>query len=101
MSIISYPANSPYFSTPQLSWRIDRWAFRYIPPNSGDTQVTLQIQHQYRPDKLSYDLYSTPSYWWVFAVRNPFLRSDPVWDFVAGLTIEVPTLDYLRRILGG
>ena len=100
MTKIAYAANSPYYQTPQFSWYIGNFVFRPIPPDSADKPFTLQQQHQYRPDRLSFDLYGTPSYWWVFCVRNPFLRSDPVWDFIAGLTIMVPSANYLNQLLG-
>lgn len=100
MGVINYPANSAYSNTPQTSWYITNLVFRPIPPDSGDQQFTLTMRHEYRPDRLSYDLYGTPAYWWTFCVRNPFLRRDPVWSFVNGLTITVPTADFLHRILG-
>ena len=100
MSTINYPANSPYASTPQTSWYIGSLVFRPILPDAGDQPFVLQLRHQYRPDRLSYDLYNTPAYWWVFCVRNPFLRRDPIWRFTNGVTIIVPSGDYLRRILG-
>jgi hypothetical protein len=100
LSVIQYPANSPYSATPQTSWHIGRFVFRPIPPNVFDTPFTLLPRHQYRPDRLSNDLYNTPSYWWVFCERNPFLRGDPVWSFVTGLQIMVPSGDYLRQVLG-
>lgn len=74
--------------------------FRPLPPDSGDQPFTLTLRHQYRPDRLSFDLYGTGAYWWVFSVRNPFLRSDPIWSFTNGTTIVVPSADYLHRILG-
>jgi hypothetical protein len=100
MTIVSYPATSPYFATPQISWHINRFVFRPVPPDANDTLYTLQNRHQYRPDRLSFDLYKTPVYWWVFCERNPFLRSDPVWNFIPGLQIMVPSHDYLSRVLG-
>ena len=100
MSVISYPASSPYAATSQTSWHIGRQVFRPIPPDGNDILYILKSQHQYRPDRLAYDLYRDPSYWWVFCVRNPFLRAEPVWDFLPGLEIMVPTADFLRRILG-
>jgi hypothetical protein len=100
MSRITYPANSPYASTPQTSWYIGILAFRPIPPDTADQPFILQMRHQYRPDRLSYDLYNTPSYWWVFCERNPFLRRDPIWAFVNGLEIIVPAANYLQQLLG-
>ncbi len=100
MTQIAYAANSPYAATSQTNWCINALVFRPILPDSGDLPFTLTLRHQYRPDRLSYDLYNTPAYWWVFCVRNPFLRRDPIWDFVTGLTITVSSLNYLRQILG-
>lgn len=100
MTIINYPANSPYHSTPQLSWRMGRFVYRPILSNANDQPYTLNIRHQYRPDKLSYELYGTPAHWWIFCERNPFLRANPIWDFIAGLEIMVPNRDYILQMLG-
>jgi hypothetical protein len=100
MSKIAFPSNSPYHATPQTSWYTKSYVFRPISPDAGDTPFQLQQQHQYRPDRLSQDLYGTPSYWWIFCVRNPFLRSDPIWGFVSGLTIMVPTLIHIEQAVG-
>lgn len=98
---IQYPSNSPYEATPQLSWRMGIFTYRPIVPDKTDSQFILDLRHQYRPDKLSYELYQSPCYWWVFCERNPFLRANPIWDFVAGLEITVPSHDYLTRLIGG
>jgi len=100
LSKLIYPANSPYASTPQTSWCIGILSFRPIPPDSADQPFVLQMTHEYRPDRLSYELYNTPAYWWVFCERNPFLRRDPIWRFTNGLRIIVPASDYLQRLLG-
>ena len=100
MSVINYPASSPYSATPQASWHIENLVFRPIPADSNDKPFVLQLRHQYRPDRLSYDLYGTPIYWWVFCVRNPFLRADPIWGFTVGLEIMVPSMDHLQQVLG-
>ena len=100
MTKIAYPSNSPYAATPQTSQFIGILDFRPIPADSGDQPFTLQLRHQYRPDRLSYDLYGTAAYWWVFANRNAFLRRDPIWGFINGLTITVPAKSYLTNLLG-
>jgi hypothetical protein len=97
---IAYAANSPYAITPQTSQFIGTLVFRPIPADAGDQPFTLQLRHQYRPDRLSYDLYGTAAYWWVFCNRNAFLRRDPIWGFVNGLTIMVPAAVYLTGLLG-
>jgi hypothetical protein len=97
---IVYPTSSPYSATPQTSWYINRFVFRSIPPDSGDVPITLQQIHELRPDRLSFQLYGTPNYWWVFCVRNPFLRGDPILGFLAGLTIIVPSATHISNVLG-
>jgi hypothetical protein len=100
MSIINYPANSPYSATPQSNFGIGLFVFKPIPPDAGDLPYTLLAQHQYRPDRLSYDLYNTPNYWWVFAARNPRLRANILFDFLPGLTIIIPSAEYVRKVAG-
>jgi len=100
MTIINYPANSPYHATPQLSWRMGIFVYRPILPSAGDKPFTLNLRHQHRPDTLAFELYGTPAYWWVFCARNPFLRANPVWDFIVGLEIMVSPSDYLHQVLG-
>ena len=100
MTRIAYPPTSPYTGTPQTSWYLGRFVWRAIPPDSGDTLYTLLSRHQNRPDTLSFDLYGTPAYWWVFCIRNPFMRAEPIWSCQAGQTIWVPDGGYLRRVVG-
>lgn len=100
MSRINYPASSPYGATEQTSWYISNYVHRVIPASNEDTTLTLETKYQYRPDTLSYDLYGTPAYWWVFAVRNRNLLHDPVWDMVAGMTLTIPSLATLKKALG-
>jgi hypothetical protein len=100
MSRIEYNSNSPYFYTPQYSWHIGNYEHRPIFPNGEDTMIVIEKKYQYRPEYLSDDLYGTPAYWWVFCIRNPFLRSDPIWNFVTGLDIMVPSAKYLNSIMG-
>jgi hypothetical protein len=100
MAFEKYPVSSPYSGTQQFSWRIGRYEHRDVPPSSDDTTIIVEARHRYRPDLLSYDLYGSPAYWWVFAVRNPELRRDPIWALETGLMITVPSRDYLNRIVG-
>ena len=100
MSTITYPSVSPYSNTPQTSWYLQNWVYKPIPPDSGDQFFTLSSKYNYRPDILSYDLYGTAAYYSVFCIRNPFLRKDPMWNFVTGLTIIVPSASYLKRVWG-
>lgn len=100
MSYVTYPASSPYAKTMQNSFNLELIDWRSMPAATDDSLYTLGMQHQYRPDLLSYELYGTPGYWWVFCVRNPFLRADPIWNFVSGLQIIVPSVSTLNSRMG-
>jgi hypothetical protein len=101
MTKIVYPASSPYFTTPQTSWYIGPIQYRNIPADSTDQFIaSLDPRYQYRPDALSYELYQTPAYWWVFMVRNVDLIRDPIWDMTAGMSIYVPTKSRIQSLLG-
>ena len=95
-----YTTDSPYYTTSQTSWYLDVWNFRDIPPDSTDTTLTLARKYTHRPDLLAYDLYGKVEWDWVFTIRNPDVIRDKIWDFVAGITIYVPTKERLQSILG-
>ncbi len=100
MTRINYPASSPYGATKQTSWYISNYVNRRIPAASDDTQFTITKQYEFRPDKLSYDTYGTPAYWWVFTVRNRNALPDPLWSMVPGVVIVIPSLATLKKALG-
>lgn len=93
MSAVIYQKSSPYSNTPQVNQYIgylDFWNGTYIFPKNTDIYMQLDAQYQYRPDLLSYVQYGTPQLWWIFMLRNPDVIKDPVWDFVANISIYVP-----------
>ena len=100
MSVIKYASTSPYANTPQGVWHIGPYKHRPIPSHRADRQITVTLKYDQRPDLLSYDLYGSPMYWWVFMVRNMNVIRDPIWDFKTGIQIMVPSADYLRTIVG-
>ena len=95
----NYSTTSPYALTPITNGYLDTYQGRLIPDHSRDIVYTIDKQYEYRPDLLAYDLYNTPNLWWVFAVRNPNTIKDPLYDFVAGVTIKIPAKDYLKTLL--
>ena len=99
---VIYDTQSPYYNTPQVNKTVtylDFWSGVIIPVSPTDNLVTLTTDYQYRPDSLSYDFYQTPKLWWVFAIRNPNVIRDPIWDFVAGINIYIPDKTSLTRFL--
>jgi hypothetical protein len=96
----NYPSTSPYATTYQNSWYIDLYKHRPVPAHNADRVITIAEKYNRRPDLLSYDLYGSPQYWWVFLVRNMNVIRDPVWDFETGKKIFVPSVDHLRSVVG-
>lgn len=100
MSRITYSASSPYAITQQTSWYLGPIRLRLIPSDTSDRYIAITSSYEYRPDTLSYDLYGTPAYWWIFMIRNMDQIRDPIWDLKSGMAIYVPTLERLQKLLG-
>lgn len=99
MTTKKYSSLSPYFETPQTSWYLDFYEAREIPELDTDRRLTLDPKYEKKPHLLSYDLYGTSRLWWVFAVRNPNVIKDPIFDFVEGIEIFVPERNTLLGLL--
>jgi hypothetical protein len=95
-----YSNSSLYATTKQNSLGLDILNYRQIPAKLGDKLYELKPQYNYRPDLLASDLFDDPDLWWVFKSRNPEVLDDPVFDFVAGVNIYIPTIDVIRSTIG-
>lgn len=100
MSQVDYKASSPYADTQQTSWFLSNLTYRQIPRDGTDKLKVLENKYENRPDLLSYDLYGTPNFWWIFMIVNPNQIKDPIYDMTAGMAIYVPTRDRLISVLG-
>lgn len=96
----TYAITSPYFTTTATNGYLDVLNFRSFPFLNEDIQYSIEKTFEYRPDLLSYQLYNTPNLWWVFAVRNPSIIKDLIYDFKAGTVIFLPQLSTLQSALG-
>jgi hypothetical protein len=95
-----YNKLSPYYTTNQSNGYLDIINFRTIPAETDDVVFTVTKSYEHRPDLLSYDLYNDVGLWWVFAVRNPSIIKDPVFDLTAGIKIYLPKLSSIKQSLG-
>ena len=95
-----YGATSPYFETGYSQFFLDTKVNRVIPKEDDDLQFTINLTYRYRPDLLAYDLYGTPSLWWVFYQRNPNTLQAPPLDFDVGVNIFLPKGPTLKTVLG-
>ncbi len=100
MSKVTYSSESPYFSTTQTNWYLLPIALRNIGFDSTDQPLVIDAKYNNRPDSLSFDLYGTPAYWWVFVLRNMDALRDPIWDFTSGKLIFVPSAARIKQLLG-
>jgi hypothetical protein len=95
----TYNKSSPYYQTPQTSMYLDVWSPPNLTPRTSDLIITLSDRYLNRPDILSQDLYGTPRLWWVFAMINPDIIKDPIYDMSAGLQIRAPDKSQLQGYL--
>jgi len=95
-----YSPSSPWYSTTQNQLYLEVWQPRPIPAASDDFQYVIQPQYNYRPDLLAYYIYGNPHLWWVFTQRNVDILFDPIYDFRAGITIQLPKKTALLSYLG-
>lgn len=99
MPRITYPSDSPYATTQQSNTFIGRYRHRRIAPKSDDVEYTIPKQYEHRPDLLAYELYGTPSLWWIFSSRNIGVIRHSIWDFTEGTVIFIPSNNQLRTII--
>lgn len=97
---VTYNKYSPYADTPIFNNFLDLWSNRTFPKLVDDQLFIITETYKYKPQLLSYDLYKTTQLWWVFAVRNPTVIKDPVFDFLPGTKIYIPKKQTLATALG-
>ena len=98
---MNYTNSSPYYLTPVVNnVYLDIMTNRPIFSDPTDVYWEITAIYNLRPDLLASDLYNDSRLWWVFAQRNPNTLKDPLFDFVQGTNIYIPTLDALKASLG-
>jgi len=95
-----YSKSSPYYNTSVAGQYLDTWKSITFPANTFDIQWAITPQYANRPDLLAYDLYGDSNLWWVFAVRNPEVINDSIYDFTAGTSIYLPQQATINQVLG-
>ena len=95
-----YSRTSPYLNTPQNDINLEPLVIRTFDIEDDDQVYTIERTYAYRPDLLAFDLYGNAKLWWVFAVRNPDVIKDPVYDFVEGAIIRIPRQDDIEAGIG-
>lgn len=98
--VINYAKTSPYTQTEVYGFFLDVANIPQIPIVPSDVTYEIDAIYKHRPDLLAYDLYGDQGLWWVFAVRNPNVIQDPIYDFEPGVTIYIPQKQNLVTALG-
>jgi len=96
----SYNQTSPYANTDFYGFFLDIANIPQIPIVASDVAYEIDAIYKHRPDLLAYDVYGDQNLWWVFAIRNPNVIQDPVYDFEPGVTIYIPQKQNLVAALG-
>lgn len=100
MANATYSKASPYYATGLFGPFLDVLTFRPITKLETDVPYTIDAVYKYRPDMLAFDLYGRSDLWWVFYERNPNVLKKPIFDFVPGVTIFLPTQATIKSDLG-
>ena len=95
-----YRNDSFYANTRMIDFYLDIWDSNVSLSTDGDTSVEIHSKYNLRPDLMAYDLYGSPNYWWIFALKNKDKLIDPVEDFKAGLIITIPPKGGIRSLVG-
>jgi len=98
---VQYKTNSPYSKTPLFDNNfLDILEYKPLPAKADDIYKQITATYHRRPDLMSYDLYGTVDFWYVFMMRNRDLILDPVWDFTEDKFIYIPKIDTILAALG-
>lgn len=96
---LNYSQYSPYAKTKQ-TWYLDYNLPRNIPPADTDDFYTIPAKYNEQPWRLAYELYGNERLYYIFALLNPdLLQDDPIYNFVTGLVIRVPSNQRLQTYL--
>lgn len=96
----AYSQNSPYARTQTWGKFLDVWTGVSIPADVTDAVYQIDSIYNLRPDLLAYDMYKDSALWWVFAIRNPDVLTDPVFSFTTGTIIYVPNQATVQAAIG-
>ena len=99
MAAVQYSPNSVYARTQTHGNYLDIATLPVVPKAADDVVFKINTIYQYRPDLLAYDLYGDAGLWWVFALRNPNVIKDPIFDMRAGRVIFLPKKENLSVLL--
>mgnify|MGYP001601326517 CR=1 FL=1 len=69
-----------------------------VPASVDDEEYIIELIFENRPDLLAYEVYGNSRLWWIIVMRNLNVIKDPLRDFRAGTTIQLPNPETVRRL---
>lgn len=85
-----YSQFSPYSKVKQ-TWYLDYNLPAPMIPADTDQPYVIPAKYDEQPWRLAKELYGNERVYFIFSLLNPDLLIDPIYDFKAGLEIQLPT----------
>lgn len=93
-----YSTFSPYSKVKQ-TWYLNYFSPKGLLPADSDTVYVIEGQFNQQPWRLAKKLYGNERLYYIFALLNPNILEDPVYDFKAGVEIRIPTMKRIKEYL--
>lgn len=94
----NYSSSSPWANTEQ-TWYLSYYKNNKFLPSSTDNWFKIPLSMKEQPWKLSYKLYNNEKLYYIFALLNPDILVDPIYDFQENIIIRVPTQDRVNKFI--
>lgn len=97
---VKYSKFSPYSKVKQ-TWYLDYNLPKGIPPADSDVNYIIPNKYAEQPWRLAYELYGNERLYYIFSLLNPNELADPIYDFTAGKTIRIPSVQRMQSYMSG
>ena len=98
---MDYDRYSPYKNTSQTSWYLDIYNPIKIVEADDDEFFTIPAEYNCKPMAYAKYKYNSERLYYIFAITNPDIIKDPIYDFKVGVKIRVPTYERIQKLFGG
>lgn len=94
-----YSRYSPYFNVKQ-TWYLDTMILKTMRPADDDEIYQIPTKFHHQPWRLAKEKYGNERLYYIFAVLNKDILKDPVYNFNAGITIRIPSVNRVQKYIG-
>ena len=89
------------FNKATKTWYMGYSLPRSIPLLADDEVYEIPLKYNQQPWRLAKERYGDERLYYIFALANPNIISDPIFDFTAGKKISIPTKSRIDKYIGG